>query len=281
MTAPEWFQRALDAPVETGTLPVDGVDIAYRAWGRAGDPLVVLVHGAAANAHWWDHIGPSLAQGRRVVAVSLSGHGDSGHRARYSYAMWAREVGALLDGCDRPIVVAHSMGGRVAYHLERTRPGLGGIAFLDTGFAGMPGAAARAAFADLAARPGRVYRTREEAVAAFRPFGTSTPIADHLQRHIGGHSVQAVPEGWSWKFDPAIFAALTMPHAVEGPVRAPAALLRAGRDSVVTDEILEATRRVLPPDAPFATINGAGHHVMLDAPLDLVAWLREQLEAWA
>ncbi|WP_278312416.1 alpha/beta fold hydrolase [Lolliginicoccus levis] len=280
MTAPEWFRRALEEPVETGTVRVDGVDIAYRAWGRADDPVVALVHGAAANAHWWDHIGPSLAQDRRVIALSLSGHGDSGRRPSYSYAAWAREVAALLDGCDRPIVVAHSMGGRVAYHLAGTGHGLGGIAFVDTGFAGMPSAAARAAFADLGARPNRVYRTREDAVAAFRPFGSAEPIADYLQRHIGENSVQRVEEGWSWRFDPAIFQALTSPHTVSGPVTVPAALLRAGRDSVVTELVLETTRQLLPGDAVYGSINESGHHVMLDAPLELVAWLREVLGAW-
>ncbi|MBD8506679.1 alpha/beta hydrolase [Hoyosella sp. G463] len=280
MTDPEWFRRALDAPVDTGTVRVEGVDIAYRAWGRVGDRMVALVHGAAANAHWWDHIGPALAQGHRVVALSLSGHGDSGRRSSYSYALWAREVAALLEGCDQPIVVAHSMGGRVAYHLAAQRPGLGGIAFIDTGFAGMPNAASRAVFADLAARPSRSYRTREEAVAAFRPFGSTAPIADHLQRHIGGHSVRRVPEGWSWKFDPAVFHALTLPHAVSGPVLAPAALLRAGHGSVVIKEVLEATRLVLPSDSVFETIPGSGHHVMLDAPLELVAWLRDLIRAW-
>ncbi|GGC55899.1 alpha/beta hydrolase [Hoyosella rhizosphaerae] len=280
MTAPEWFRTALEVPVETGAVRVDGVDIAYRAWGRIGDPVVALVHGAAANAHWWDHVGPSLAQGRRVVALSLSGHGDSGRRPRYSYALWAREVAALLDGCEKPLVVAHSMGGRVAYHLAHTCPGLGGIAFIDTGFAGMPGPAARAVFADIASRPGRAYATREEAVAAFRPFGSAEPIAAYLQRHIGEHSVKPVPYGWSWKFDPEIFHALMFPHTVSGVVPVPAALLRAGRDSVVTEEVLTATRLVLPSAAAYEAIELSGHHVMLDAPLELVAWLRKTLASW-
>ena len=44
----------------------------------------MLVHGGAAHSRWWDHIGPLLADGRLVVAIDLSGHGDSARRESYS-----------------------------------------------------------------------------------------------------------------------------------------------------------------------------------------------------
>src|ERR1700729_2075043 len=92
---PAWFSAALAAPVEDGSVDVDGARVRYRAWGDRGARGVVLVHGGAAHARWWDHVGPQLSAGLRVVALDLSGHGDSDWREQYSLGRWAAEVVAV------------------------------------------------------------------------------------------------------------------------------------------------------------------------------------------
>src|SRR5258708_11445341 len=93
---PDWFTAALAAPADDGSVEVAGARISYRAWGPAGAPGVVLVHGTAAHARWWDHIGPFLQgstsgegaspdrayphNGLRVAALSMSGPGGSDWR---------------------------------------------------------------------------------------------------------------------------------------------------------------------------------------------------------
>src|SRR5487761_12732 len=113
--SPAWFTEALAAPVTEGQAVVDGVPIAYRAWGGPGSRGVVLVHGGAAHSRWWDHIGPLLASDRRVVAIDLSGHGDSGRRESYSFDAWAREILAVAaDAVHRPLPPgARSAGARL------------------------------------------------------------------------------------------------------------------------------------------------------------------------
>jgi pimeloyl-ACP methyl ester carboxylesterase len=116
MDAPQWFTDALAAPVETGEVRVAGVPVRYRAWGVRESPGIVLVHGGAAHSRWWDHVAPLLANGRRVVALDLSGHGDSGRRDRYDLDSWADEtLAAATDaGAAGPVtLVGHSMGGYV------------------------------------------------------------------------------------------------------------------------------------------------------------------------
>ena len=81
---PAWFSAALAAAVQERMTTVEGTSIAYRAWGDQADRSIVLVHGGAAHSRWWDHIAPLLARGWRVVALDLSGHGDSGRRDSYS-----------------------------------------------------------------------------------------------------------------------------------------------------------------------------------------------------
>src|SRR3954447_26955423 len=79
--APGWFVKAIETPFDTGAVVVDGARITYLLWGGDSDkPGIVLVHGNGAHAHWWTFIAPFLLEHYRVVALDLSGMGDSGHR---------------------------------------------------------------------------------------------------------------------------------------------------------------------------------------------------------
>src|SRR5258708_37392396 len=111
---PAWFSAALDAAVQEGTTTVDGASIAYRDWGDPDGRSIVLVHGGAAHSRWWDHIAPMLTDGWRVVAVDLSGHGDSDRRDRHSLHTRAREGPAVAAGtraAPARVGLGHSQGG--------------------------------------------------------------------------------------------------------------------------------------------------------------------------
>ncbi len=86
---PQWFYRALATPFDENTIDVDGVPIHYLEWGHRDQPGLVLVHGGAAHAHWWTFLAPMFAENWPVVALDLSGHGDSGRREIYSHEAWA------------------------------------------------------------------------------------------------------------------------------------------------------------------------------------------------
>jgi len=97
----------------------DGIEIAYREWGEASSPPVVLHHGfgADADSNW---VAPGVvealcAAGRRVVALDARGHGRSAkpHDAgRYGEQRMARDLAVLLDriGARQVDLVGYSMG---------------------------------------------------------------------------------------------------------------------------------------------------------------------------
>ena len=93
--SPRWFLEALNTPYDRGSVEVDGCPINYLRWGDARKPGVILIHGGAAHAHWWAFIAPQLARNHHVVALDLSGHGDSGKRSAYERETWADEVMAV------------------------------------------------------------------------------------------------------------------------------------------------------------------------------------------
>ncbi len=72
---------ALAAPGEGRRIGVDASGIPWSAieWGE-GDRHLLLVHGITSSARAWWRVGPALAaDGWRVVAVDLPGHGLTGH----------------------------------------------------------------------------------------------------------------------------------------------------------------------------------------------------------
>src|SRR5690606_17723743 len=114
---PAWFQRAIAHEPEIRRVESNGCEINYLAWGRAGAPGLVFIHGGAAHAHWWSFLVPLLADHYRVAAIDLSGHGDSGRRDKYELVDWVDEVIAVADHAEmaaEPVVVGHSMGGFVS-----------------------------------------------------------------------------------------------------------------------------------------------------------------------
>ncbi|MBW2287085.1 MAG: alpha/beta fold hydrolase, partial [Deltaproteobacteria bacterium] len=94
---PGWFVRAIETPRRDRHVDVDGCPIHYLQWGDADRPGIVFVHGGAAHAHWWTFIAPLFLPEYQVVALDLSGHGDSGRRAEYPRELWADEVLAVAD----------------------------------------------------------------------------------------------------------------------------------------------------------------------------------------
>lgn len=280
---PAWFADALAATVATGEVEVDGVPIRYRAWGERGDQGLVLVHGGAAHARWWDHVAPLLVQGRRrVVALDLSGHGDSGRAEEYRLDRWADEVVAAARHAgagDAPVVIGHSMGGFVALAAAlRHGDALTGVMAIDS-------PVRERSPEELAARqqrafgPIKVYPDRDTALARFRTVPEQQGDLPYVLSHIAEHSVREVSDGWSWKFDRRIFGGLGLTPGDLGRVRCRVALFRAEHGLVPADMgqmIVDRMGRV----APLVEIPGAAHHVMIDQPLALVTGLRSILADW-
>jgi pimeloyl-ACP methyl ester carboxylesterase len=277
---PAWFTRALSAPVTERVTVVDGAPIAYRMWGSSPNGRgIVLVHGGGAHSRWWDHIGPLLAADRRVIAIDLSGHGDSGRRESYSFDAWTREVLAVAAdaGLDAPTVIGHSLGGVVTLRLAALAGSrIEGAVVIDSPVRN-PAPEQQAAQDRRVFRELRVYPSREAAIARFRPV-PDQPVLGYIADHVAAASVRQVDGGWTWKWDPRVFV-LEPPRAPLTRLDCRVALFRA-EHGIMSAEMSEIMYDRLGRVAPLIEIPAAGHHIMLDQPIALAAALRTLLSDW-
>jgi pimeloyl-ACP methyl ester carboxylesterase len=278
---PAWFTEALAAPVTERVTSQDGVQVAYRMWGARSDRGIVLVHGGGAHSRWWDHIAPLLTADRLVIAIDLSGHGDSGRRESYSFDAWAREVLAVAADAgltEPPVVIGHSMGGIVTLRLASVFGSrIEGAVVVDSPLRD-PAPEERAARRERIFRQLRVYPTREAILARFRPV-PDQPVLGYIAEHVAATSIREADGGWIWKWDPAVFSSREVPTAPLSRLECRAALFRA-EHGILSAEMSDLVYDRLGRVAPVIEIPVAGHHVMLDQPIALVAALRTLLSDW-
>lgn len=245
-------------------------------YGGAGIPLL-LTHGMAAHAHWWDSVVPHLA-GCHAVALDFRGHGESEWTpdGAYTSEVWTADIEAAREalGWERFVLVGHSMGARIALDYAEKRPerlkGLVGVDFLP-------------AFYDSGKRRHERTRTRSQPVyddpgpmaEKYRLQPPGTLLSRDELNALGRLSLRRAESGWTWKFD---WRAFTFPYGPVWPqlprIRARALLVRGELSAIVSGEDLEKMARAM-PDARAAVVAGAHHHVPLDKPAELASLILE------
>jgi pimeloyl-ACP methyl ester carboxylesterase len=275
---PDWFAQALAVAPEHGDVEVEGALVHYRAWGDRGLPGLVLVHGGAAHSGWWDHIAPQL-HSHRVVALDLSGHGDSGRRDAYDMKVWAREVVAVAEAqqLHRPVVLGHSLGGWVALTVGVESPdAVAAVAVIDSPIDRQPPEDERLRDRK---RPHRPYPTAEDALSHFRTVPAQDVLLPYVLDHIARGSLRQDEDGWRWKFDPTFWGTRPLLTQLLPQLTGPVALFRCEK-GLVTQEMATEMAGLVAGHLPVVDIPDAGHHPMLDRPLSLVTGVRTLLAVW-
>ncbi|MEO1303814.1 MAG: alpha/beta hydrolase [Pseudomonadota bacterium] len=115
-------------PADGTLVPVNGADVHVLRSGDAG-PVVVMVHGASANAleYSWT-LAPKLSSTHRVLMVDRPGHGyserlDEAETLKVQAEQVAGALRALAPG-EKAVIVGHSFGGAVSLRLALDHPEL-------------------------------------------------------------------------------------------------------------------------------------------------------------
>jgi pimeloyl-ACP methyl ester carboxylesterase len=253
-----------------GRIEVGGLALHVLEWGPAARAGVLLLHGGAAHAHWFDAVASALGEHRHVVALDQRGHGESTWARPPAYATqdFADDIVGVLDrlGWESAVLVGHSMGGHnaiacAAWHPERVR----GLIIVDARPA-IP-AERLVQMKERGERPPRRHPTLEAAVTAFRLLPPDTIADPTLLAHLAQESVAWRDGAVSPRFDPACYAARV---PVDGwpllpRIAAPTLVVRGERSPILPRAMAERLRAELPV-ARLVEIRDAYHHLVLDRP---------------
>jgi pimeloyl-ACP methyl ester carboxylesterase len=259
----------------------DGRRVSALVWGD-GDPELVLVHGGAQNAHTWDTV--ALALDRPLVAVDLPGHGHSDWRDDRGY--WpvnnandvATAIRAFAPSAD--LVVGMSLGGLTSIALAARHPELVPRLMLVDVTPGVDRDKA-APIAAFVAGPERFESFDEilERTIAFNPTRTESSLRRGILHNAREHD----DGSWTWRYD-----RWRLGEGEEIPdfrplwddvskLTMPLMLVRGADSGVVGDEDVAELRRHQ-PGVVVEVVEGSGHSVQGDRPVELARLIEGFLE---
>ena len=285
MSTPPNAQPALEPAAYTEhTIEIAGLRLHVQDYGAAGKPLMLCVHGGAANAHWYDFVAQGFNADYHVRAVDLRGHGDSewddSNPPNYNYSRHAADIHELTEKLDLRdfVLIGHSMGGMVSILYAATYPGRAkSLIVVDSNLLMTPERIA--GFNAVWNRPAREYASREEFIANYRvrPGGSTAP-AEAL-RHIAQHSGRRFDDGrWRHKVDRKVYADRELFDSLGlwNRIGIPSLLMQGGRSTRMTPEaIAEVQSRA--PQVKLTVVPDADHHITLDNPAGFIRDAREFL----
>ena len=255
----------------------DGRSVSALRWG-SGPPEVVLLHGGAQNAHTWDTM--ALALDRPVLAIDLPGHGRSDWRADHHYSPPALaadvEVVVRERAPEAALLVGMSLGGLTALCLTARAPDLvRRLAVVDV----TPGTDRAKAEPIITFVSGPEHFDSFDALLERTVAHNPTRSVSSLRRGVL-HNATEDPDGsWRWRWDPqhlpgAVNVEFGDLWATVDAVRVPFLLLRGSLSGVVDDDdVAEVRRRV--PSVRVEVVDGAGHSIQGDRPVELARLLSE------
>ena len=262
----------------------DGRRVSALKWGSES-PRLVLVHGTAQNAHTWDTV--ALALGMPLLAIDLPGHGHSDWRqdASYTPQTLANDLAPVVaqHAPDAVAIVGMSLGGLTCLALAHGNPSLvRHLVMVDI----TPGVTSKKAKAVLDFINGpQSFASFDELLARTKEHNP-TRSESSLRRGILHNARQLDDESWEWRYDRRGRSNNeNAPREGEGESAAPRPdslvlweaisslhcellLVRGGISPVVDDEdVAELKRRK--PNAVVEVVDGAGHSVQGDRPVEL------------
>ena len=221
---------------ETRSVQAGRVQLAYRTWGGGEGVPVVLLHALGEDGEDWR--GPLLSHlsaEHRLYAPDLTGHGASDWPGTYGLEQQRDDLAAFLDALalDRVVLVGHSYGSILAYLLAQEQPS-------------------------------RVARLVLEEPAPMRPLAAPPEVPER-------------PAGrllFDWEVKIQFMQERNSPkpdwwERLAG-ITSPALLVAGGPESHLSQRDMELMAERM-PDARMVTVEGGGHLVHEERPLEFAA----------
>jgi pimeloyl-ACP methyl ester carboxylesterase len=268
------------APPKAGTpaggkshsVPFGANKIHYVTVG-GGKNTIVFVHCWAGNLGFWREQVPALGEKARLVLIDLPGHGQSGKLpAAYTMDYFAGAVLAVMRDArvDKATLVGHSMGAPVIHCVYKQAPEKVAALVVVDGFLRRPGAAPGQAEKFIAQFRAPEYReyTRQFFGAMFPAPGTEA-LRDRVLSEMLATPQSVMSGAMEGMFGP------DQPDWDLKKVDVPVLVINAKGSMWEAD--CENHVRSLSPQTDCRVMEGVGHWLMLERPVEFNALLTDML----
>jgi esterase len=259
------------------TFKIQRMKLFYREVGQ-GQPIVIL-HGIFGSSDNWLTQARLLSPHYRVITVDLRNHGQSEHSDEFNYQVMVSDIENFINEMNLadPIIIGHSMGGKVAMNFAVAHPDkLSKLIVVD--IAPKPYNLEHYVIIDgLKAIPIDTISSRQEADAVLSDFVPESDVRQFLLKNL-----QRKPEGgFTWKINlPVIdkhLSKIGYDLQFEGTFDKPTLFIRGGRSRYVTDQDMVRIKAIFPL-AELSTL-ATGHWVQAEKPKEFVGIVENWLHA--
>jgi pimeloyl-ACP methyl ester carboxylesterase len=260
-----------------------GHRLSSLVWGST-EPELVLLHGGGQNAHTWDTV--AMALDRPLIAIDLPGHGHSDGTIRGALSLdeVAADVAKVVSvlAPNAVAIVGMSLGGLTTLALSKVAPQLARrIVLVDV----LPSRDDKATAVIGAFINGPAsFPDFEELLQRTIQFNPTRSVSS-LRRGILHNALQQADGSWVWRHSrqrdddgPSIEMSTPDPEErteamwrVVEAVQVPLLLTRGMEPSSILRDEHEAELLRRLPTAEVVHVDGAGHSIQGDKPLELAA----------
>jgi len=234
----------------------------------SGYPLIIM-HGLFGQSDNWVTLGRKYAEHFHVYMLDMPNHGRSPHYDNLSYPFMAEKVLEFMDGqgLEQAHIIGHSMGGKIAMQLAVTYPQrVSRLIVADIGPKAYPVHHQTIILAlqhiDTASLTGR-----GEADETLQSYGLDQGTRQFLLKNLYWKE----PDRLEWRFNLPVIAEqiseVGKPLAADALYKGPSLFVRGGKSGYIQDADMEGIRRHF-PQAELATIEGAGHWIHAEKPVE-------------
>jgi esterase len=252
------------------------MELFFRELGQ-GQPIIIL-HGIFGSSDNWLTQAKLFSPHYRVFTVDQRNHGQSPHDEGFSYPVMVEDLREFIDAhrLENPIVIGHSMGGKVAMNFALAHPEkLEKLIVVD--IAPKPYNLEHYVIINgLKSVPIQSITSRNEADAALTEYVPEADVRQFLLKNLQ----RQAEGGFTWKINlPVIDKNLSnigLDLQFDGKFEKPTLFIKGGKSKYVKDEDIARIKEVF-PKAELKTLD-TGHWVQAEKPQEFVDTVMEWLK---
>lgn len=242
----------------------------YRQMGE-GQPVIIL-HGIFGISDNWVSIGKRIADQYEVFVVDQRNHGQSPHSDTFNYFALADDLYEFIEDHQivNPILIGHSMGGKVAMNFALDNPGkIEKLVVVDISLREYP---ARQEHMDIIHAMRQVNFDEIDSRSDVEAIVAKSVKSKRVSMFIMKNLYRIGQKRYAWRMNvngiyeniENVFIAVESPHTFDKPTL----FIKGGASNYLLDSDYPLIKKKF-PSAQLATIDGASHWVHADKPDEL------------